>query len=120
MLMIVILYIFNFDLDKWQKKEKRKNIIKNKNRAKEDEYFALNQQALADDAGITGENNRTAANNACKRIQPKLNKALGIEEGDATGLKQLLDLFVTQRKRMTRRANSNDWLTLRDKLTNQS
>jgi hypothetical protein len=80
--------LFNNEMDKYIQVNIRKG----------QDYFALNYQALADDAGITGENNRTAANNSFKRIQPKLNKALGIDEGDATGLKQLLDLFVAQRK----------------------
>jgi hypothetical protein len=61
-------------------------------------YYAINYQDLADDAGLTGKNSRTNANNAMKRIMPKLNTALGLEENDTQGLQKLLAEFVTERK----------------------
>lgn len=61
-------------------------------------YYAINYQDLADDAGLTGKNSRTNANNAMKRIMPKLNTALGLEENDTQGLQKLLAEFVAERK----------------------
>lgn len=62
------------------------------------DYYAINYQDLADDAGLTGKNSRTNANNAMKRIMPKLNEALGLEENDTQGLQKLLAEFVAERK----------------------
>jgi len=80
--------LFNNQMDKYI----QVNIRKGK------KYYALNYQELADDAGITGKNNRTTANNAMKRIMPKLNKALGLEENDSGGLQKLLAELAAERK----------------------